>query len=1020
MKITEVAINRPITILMITLIVILIGVISLMRIPIDLMPDITLPSLSISTSYANVGAAEIESSITKLIEEAVASIADVEDITSVSSEGSSQVTVNFKWGKDLDAAANDIREKLDRIKGRLPDDADAPVIFKFDLAAMPILFLGVDSNMDINELQEFIEDKIKYRIERIKGVASIDINGGRKKQVRILLDKEKIETLNISLPKIVSVLRENNINQPAGYIKEGQYQIIFRALGQYENIEDIENRVVETRNGVPILIKDIAKVEMGLEEVTRIVHVNGKTGVRIMVFKQSGENTVQIAEKVLEEIKKINKDFSFIKIFPLIDSSKYIKDAINNVKTSAMYGAMLAILVLLFFLRNIPSTIIIGITIPISIIATFIFMYGLNFTLNIMSFGGLALGIGMLVDNSIVVLENSYRHIIEEKIDRKKGALIGASEVNGAILASTLTTIAVFLPMIFISGIAGIMFKQIAFVVTFSLICSYITAITIIPTATARLLRIDFEHKNKFFEISEKFFISIDNFYTRVLKFCLNHKIFVFSIVIILFVISLLFIKGLGFEFMPASDEGEIRINVETMVGTNIETFYKRFESIYKIIEELVPELENSTANIGGSWQSSATHQGNIRLKLVNLKMRKRSSEQIAMELTKRLSKIPGIKCRVQSSSGLFFMRRLASSSDKISIELRGDDLKQGKQIADKIADEISKINNITDVKVSSEAGRPEKVIRINYIKAAKLGINVSTINDMINIGLGGKVATYLRKSGKEYDILVKYKNAEKYSIDDLLNLPINLADGSKIKLGTVVDFISSSGPIAIERLNQERVIYINANYAGRDLGSIMNDIKEAINRIPISKEFTVNLGGEYEEQQKSYKELIFVLVIAVLLVYMIMAAQFESFIDPFIVLFSVPLAIIGVIFILLFTNTNVSIQVFIGLIILAGIVVNNAIVLVDYTNLLRREYKIELSEAIITAGRRRLRPILMTTLTTVLGLIPLAIGIGEGSEMQVPLARTVCGGLLSSTFITLFLIPVLYYIFEKRIKKYF
>lgn len=1029
MKITEISVNRPVTVLMITLIILLLGYISYTLIPIDLMPDVTYPALTIRTIYSDVGAEEIENTITKPIEAAVAAIADIEHISSVSSEGSSRITLNFSWDKDLESATNDVRERLDRIRGALPDEAEDPILFKFDLSAFPVMILGVESKMNINDLQEYLENQIQYRFERIPGVASADIHGGYKKEIQILIDKEKIEQFNIPLSTIVSSIKENNTNQSAGSIKHGFHDIVIRLKNEYENISDIESRVVTVINNIPILVKDIASVKFTTEKVRQITLVNAQPGVRMAISKQSGSNTVKVANAIQNEIEKINSDYDYIKIFPIIDTSEYIKNAINSVKSAAIFGAILAAFVLLFFLRNIRSTIIISVAIPISIIATFILIYNGGFTLNIMSFGGLALGIGMLLDNSIVVLENTYRHIAEEKIDRRVGAIIGTQEVGMAILASTLTTIAVFLPMLFISGMAGIMFKQIAMVVTFSLICSFVVSITIVPMLSSRYLKI---YKNnvedaktitmRIFSSTEKIFNYIDEQYSLFLKWNLSHKKIVVLIAALFLLSSLYLVRFVGMEFMSSTDEGEIRINVDASVGTNIDVSYERIQLIEEIIKYEIPELDNSTTNLGSGGYGpggGGGHTANIRLRLIKQKDRERSTSDVIEDLNKKLQLVEGVRVRIRSGSGIMMMRTTTSGSgDKIAIEIRGHNLETGRTLTLDLKNKIENIDGITDANISREESRPEENIKIDYFKAARLGLKISDINTLMNIGLSGQTVTYYRYDGKEFNIVVKYQDADNYSIQDLLNFHIPLPEG-KTQLSNFISVVSGEGPVSIERLDQERIITLDVNFENRDLNSVVADIRKVISVTPIPDNFSITIGGEFEEQQKSFKEMLFVLILAIVLVYMVMAAQFESFIDPFIVLFSVPLAVIGVILTLILTDTLFNVQGFIGLIMLAGIVVNNAIILVDYTNLLRRKNKLDLISAVILAGRRRLRPILMTTLTTVLGLMPLAVGLGEGSELQIPLARVVCGGLLSSSFITLILIPVLYVIFENRILKF-
>jgi len=1019
---------------MITLIVILLGYISYTRIPIDLLPDVTFPALTVRTNYPNVGAEEIENTITRPIEEAMAAIADVDNIVSVSSEGSSRVTINFSWGKNLESAAADVRERLDRIKARLPEDAETPILFKFDLSAIPILFLGVESDLPINDLQEFIEDRIKYRFERIAGVASIDIRGGYKKQVKILLNKTKCEQLNIPLSKIVASLKINNTNQTGGSIIEGNQEIIFRANNEFKNIEDIKNRVVTVFQGQPILVKDIAEVEFSIERVRQKTIINSKPGVRIAISKQSGSNTVEVADRVKQEISKINADYSNLKIFPLTDTSLFIKNSIDSLKTSVIYGAALAILILLFFLRNIRSTIIISIAIPISIIATFILVYSYGYTLNIISFGGLALGIGMLVDNSIVVLENIFRHLTtNNNISRKQAALIGASEVSSAIIASTLTTIAVFLPMLFISGFSGIMFKQIAWVVTFSLICSLVVSLTLTPMLCSKFLKHSKTDKNKeknnilktisakFFEFSELFFVKLENSYSNIIDYALKNKKTILFAVLMIIILSIYMSRAIGTEFMPQTDEGEIRITIEAQVGANLQILEDRTLLAQKIALAEVKEMESILTSIGDAGgmpgASSSSNTSSIRIKLKDKKFRKRSAQEIIANLNKKLSSVQGVVCRSRAAASLGIFNRLAGEGDKITVEIRGHNLKAAQKIGADLLKKIEKINGITDARLSRDVGRPEKIFEFDYYKIAKLGLSINDLNDFINIGLAGKTATYYRIAGKEYNVLVQFKNPENYSVAEILQLKIPLPNNNLTSLGNLVLLKDSEGPLSIDRLDQERVLTISANYQNRDLGAIISDLQTLLKSTQTPQDITLRIGGEYEQQQKSFKEMMFVLLLAVLLVYMIMAAQFESIIDPLIIILSVPLAAFGVILIFILTDTLFNIQAFIGVIMLAGIVVNNAIILVDYTNQLIREHSYKPSAAIIEAGKRRLRPILMTTLTTVLGLLPLAIGIGEGSEMQVPLARAVCGGLLSSTLITLVFIPVVLDLKEKLLK---
>jgi len=1023
MNIAQGSVKRPILTTIIFIIIITLGIVSFWRLSIDLMPEVTFPTISVITSYSNVGPQEMEELISRPIEEALAAVQGVEEITSTSTEGTSSVRVSFTWGTDLDVAANDIRDRIDRVMGRLPEDIERPMIRKFDLSAFPIMMIGISSNLNPLDLRQLVEDQIKYRLERVPGVAAIDIRGGLNREIHVDLKSAQLKALGLSTDAIIAALRNENQNIPAGLYEKGNLEVLIRTQGDFRSLDEIEKTVVTIRDGTPILIRDVAIVEDSWQEVRDLVRIDEKTGLRISVNKQSGANTVTAAEAVHAELKKINQDIPQIKLVPLMDTSVYIKQSISNVGQSTLIGGILAIIILFLFLRNLSSTGIIATAIPISIIATFGLMYFSGFTLNIITFGALALGIGMLVDCSIVVLENIYRHREEGK-QPIPSALVGTSEVWSAIVASTLTTIVVFFPVVFLRGISGIMFQQMAYVVTFSLLCSLVVALTLIPMLASRFLRFQpIQHfkgesgLHKIYAVSEETFRRVELQYGQILKWALGHRRIVLITTVVLFAISAFLVRFIGVELMPAADEGEVRVSLEMAVGTRLEVVDQATQTVERIVRQEVPELTSMLARVaGGGWGSSGGHTAEVRITLVPQKDRQRSSEQVANDLRKKLMGLPGVTIRTRAGQGLFILRMGSSQGDNVNIEIRGYDLKVAHELAQRVEQIVQKVRGITDTKISREEGSPEQIIRIDRQKAADLGLSVVRIGNTLQTAIGGTQASYYREGGKEYRILVRLSEEDRRNLADLLDLTVVNSRGEPVILRNVVDAVPQEGPVRIERKDQERIIAVNANFTGRDMGSIVSDIQKQLRSVPIPKDFAIIFGGDYEEQQKAFRELMFGFILAIFLVYMVMAGQFESWRDPFVILFSIPMALVGIAFTMILTGTIFSLQAFIGCIMLAGIVVNNAILLVDYTNQMRRNEGMSLMDAITISGSRRLRPILMTTLTTVLGLLPLSFGLGEGGESQAPLARVVIGGLTSSTIITLVLIPVVYSIFEQRL----
>jgi hydrophobic/amphiphilic exporter-1 (mainly G- bacteria), HAE1 family len=1014
MSLPAASVRRPITAIMLSLVVILLGSIAFTRLPVDLMPELVYPTLTIRTEYPNVGPQEIEDLISRPIEEAVAAIAGVEEITSSSSEGNSTVRVAFTWGTDLDEAADEIRTRIDRIRSTLPEGSQPPRVFKFDLSAFPIIFLGVSSqSMGPIELREFTEERINRRLERIPGVASIDIRGGLRRQIQIELDRDRMLSLGLSADEVTRLLREENLNRPAGKVEEGNLDVFLRTVGEYRAAEEVGATVVAVREGTPIYLRDIAEVKEGVEEITTYTRINGQPGIRVAINKQSGANTVQVANAIQREVERINADYPNVRLITIIDTSQYIKNSIANVRNSAIIGGILALFILLLFLRSERSTIVIATTIPISVIATFALIYFTGYTLNIMTFGGLALGVGMLVDNAIVVLENIFRKR-EEGADAKKSATEGASEVAMAITASTLTTMAVFLPIVFMEGVSGVMYKQLAVVVAFALFASLAVALTLIPVLSSRILGGAAHGKSLLSPVYRRSGAVLDwmeRRYRAAIEWSLANRKKVILGAFLLFIGSLGLVPFIGTELMPKTDEGEVRIDAEMAVGTRLELTDRAIRQLEAIVRQEIPEAQNILTSVGGGgWGASSAHRGDIRVSLVPQSERARSSAEIADALRPKVSRLPGVTVRTREGTGLFVMRIAFGGGDEgLQVEIRGFDLQRGFALAEEVRAAMENVPGISDVRLGRDPGRPERVIRIDREKIARLGLSMNRVASIIETNVAGSRATVLRRAGREYDIFVRLREGDRQILSDIESVSLVSPGGETVALRNVIDISYSAGPVAIDRKDQERVQYVSGNVAGRDLGSVAADVRTALREIDVPDGFALVIGGEYEEQQEARRALLITLLLAIVLVYMIMAAQFEDLLDPFVVMFSIPMAAVGVFVTLFLTKTTFNIQSYIGMVMLAGIVVNNAIVLVDYTNLLRRRDRMPLREAVAEAGRRRLRPILMTTATTLLGLVPLALGFGEGSEVQAPMARAVVGGLAASTFVTLFLVPVMY-----------
>ncbi len=1027
------AIRRRITFIMIYLAVVGFGIYSLTRLNPELLPNISMPIAGVIARYPGAGPEEVENLVTKPIEEAVATVNGATEITSTIREGTSMTIIKFTWGYDMDQAAFDIRDKIDLIEGFLPQDVEKPMVVKFDPTMLPVSYITLSGDRPLSELRKIAEDKVKPELERTEGVASADVFGGLKREIQVNLDKQKMEGYGITADDVVRAIRAQNITMPGGKVDRGDKEFTVRTLGEFDNIEQIKNTIVTVKGTAPVYINDVATVLDAYEEKRAEVRIEGKSGVLLQVQKESGAVTVDVSKKVRDKVENLKTSLpKDVTIAISMDQAEFIKKTIGDLTKNIFQGAILAIIILFLFLHNVRSTLIIGVVIPISIIATFVAMDAFGLTLNMMSMGGLALAVGMLVDNSIVVLENVFRHR-EEGMGKKEGASLGTREVAMPVIASTITTLAIFLPVMLVPGMVGIMSRDLSLTVAMSLTISLLVALTLIPLLTSMFLRLrgeEVKERESFVDRVSDFMGNLlkklDNGYQSVITWSLNHKKPVVFGTLGLLVLSILLIfpfRFVGTEFIPQIDEGFIVIDIKLPEGSRLEETGSITKQVEKIVANEIPERKSVSALIGGvsemmlGGQTGRTSSAMVNVELVDRVDRKRSQEEIEEVIRPKLNDIPGAKITLAGGMEMD-MALMGMGGNQIMVEIYGHDFEELEKIAFKVKDAAEGIRGVRDVKLSREEKEPEIQLHIDRRLAQSLGIPVYTIANAVNANVRGTVASFYREGGEEYNIRVRLNKEDRKTINDILSLPLRTPYGRVIKLSQIVTPLPALGPRMIEHKGQDRIISVNGSIVGRDLGSIVREIKEGLKDIVLPEGYTINIGGQAEEQQKSFMWLSIAFIGAIFLVYMVMASLFESLIDPFTIMFTILLAAIGVIWMLFFTRTTFSVMAFVGLIILVGIVVNNGIVLIHYINLLRREYNKGLREAIILGGRRRLRPILMTALTTIFAMIPMAIGLGRGAEIRMPMARAVVGGLLVSTLLTLVFLPVLYSSFESVIER--
>ena len=1035
MWLTRLALKYPISTFLIGVTILVLGIVSVEQLPIDLLPNVTIPVVTTITFYTGASPMDMEQSVTAVVERGVSSVNDVSYIQSATREGISQVRINFNWGANVDVGLIDVIQRLNRVMNTLPTGVQQPISLRFDITNLPVIQLAVSSST-INErdLYDLAYNTIEPQLEHLDGVASAQVTGGEIREIHVLLDRDRIQALGIPVSKIVTAVQNSNLIEPSGDLKSGVFDYSLKTESLFNLVQPIGDIVLEDTGGVPVRVRDIAKVEDSYQEPTETIRVDSKPGLVLRVQKLAQANTVQVVDNVMKAIPRLTGIPAGVHIALTFDQSLYIRQTINGLSREALVGAFLAMLIIMIFLRNLRGTLIIIVAIPMSILITFImFRFG-NVTLNIMTFGGLALAVGRLVDDSIVELEAISRHYNNPKPGESKAqqTLAAASEVATPIFVSTLSTVIVFLPVVFMTGIAKLLFIPLTLTIAVALFGSFFVSRTITPLMCLKFLPPEKEMDRNSKKLPDRLRVffhdlieRIDHKYERGLAWGLKHRKLIIISILAIAGLSVFLFKFIGTEFFPDQDESVFTVTVKGPVGTRIEETTKTIAGIESIISNNVPELNAMVTDIGvpsaksGNFfgRNTGEHAANIQVSLVPPDKRNRSIFQVMYSLRPKLSNYLGADVTVSPSGFLRFLLNFGSAAP-IDVEITGFDLDQGTKLSNEVLAAVKSTPGAVNVVSSREADLPELDINIDRQKAGILGINVAEISNTINAAINGAVASLYTDpvSGNQYNILVRLDTQYRSSIDDLKKLLITTPSGLQVLLGEVATITQAASPVEIDRKYQQRIIDITADVTGRDLGSVASDIQTKLNSIAIPPGFQVKLGGNVEQQAQTFSSLAMAFALAILLVYVVMASQFQSLLDPFIIMFTVPFGLVGVLWALFLTNTTLSVTSFEGIIVMVGIVVSNGILLVDYTNHLRMKGE-PLERAVIDGGRTRLKPILMTSIATVLGLIPMAMGLG-GEKTQAPLAIAVIGGLALSTLLTLFFVPTLYMIFEKRFRR--
>jgi HAE1 family hydrophobic/amphiphilic exporter-1 len=1025
MNIARFAVTRPVAVVMRIAALVLLGAICLTRLPVDLLPKVAIPTVAVSTQWPNVAPEEIEAQVTRPIEEAVSSATNLYQVSSSTVEGTSTVRVQFQWGTDIGQAAVEVMQLVERASRRFPSDPtlQTPLVFKFDPTQFPILIFGVSGEKDPVRLRMLLDNQIAPMVEAANGVASASVSGGQQRSIIIDVDPDRLRAHHLVLNDVMRRIAQENLNLPAGIAKQSNTEYTIRSLGWFGSIDELGAIPVGSFNGQLVALRDIATVRDAYPEVRLETRLNGEPSAGIIVSKQSGANTVATANAVLEKVARAKKLYPHLQFAVAYDQAKFISQSVSDVKLNALLGGVLAVLILLFFLRNIRSTLVVALSIPTSIISTFALLYLCGFTINTMSLGGLALATGLIVDDAVVVLENIFRHIERDHKEATEAAVSGTNEIVSAVVASTWTVMVVFLPLLLIKGQAGQMFTQFAVVVIFSLAVSLLDATTVVPMLATRLIHgeahresLQNAHRSllgRAFVRFGRWFEALDARYRRGLRWAIHHRALTLGGALVISAGSLLLLPQIGRELMPATDSGDFNVSVKMPVGTAL----AKTNDAMRRVEQIVasdPDVATVFSTVGsggrGGGSSLAPYQGSLSVKLKE--GRKHSTLQVIGNLRRHLSGLPGVMARIFQFD--LVANLMTGGNQNVEIDIFGDDLGTLSSVARDIMQRLNAVPGLENLDVNWQEAMPEIQWKVDRQKALQLGVSFSDIANTLNTATNGSITTYYQEKGFQYPIIVQLPEARRKTVSELENLVVNpsASDGRAVLLRQVADPVYATGPSQITRQDRQRYIAVTGSPQGRSPGEIQADVQKVMEGVHLPSGFYWDWGTNQKRRAEEFAGLGVAIALAIALIYMLLASQFESFVYPLIVLCSVPLSITGVLLALFLTGRSLGLTAMIGMLMLVGIVVKNGILLVDYTNVLRGR-GVEREEAVLTAGPTRLRPILMTASAAMLGMLPLALALGKGSEVQAPMATAVIGGLATSTFLTLFVVPTVYTVFD-------
>ena len=1014
------AVRRPIMTTLCFVAVVILGLFSLRNLPIDLYPDVETNTLMVMTTYSGASAQDIEQNVTRPLENVLNSVSNLKHITSKSRENISVITLEFEYGEDIDVLTNDVRDKLDLVSSMMPDDAETPIIFKFSSDMIPIIMLSVNASESMPGLYKILDDAVANPLARVSGVGSVSISGAPKREIHIYVDPVRLEAYNLTVEQIGSIIGSENRNIPGGSFDIGSDTYSLRVQGEFKASEEMANIVVGTYEGKTIYLSDVARIDDSLEERTQETYNNGEQGAMIVVQKQSGANSVNISDKVLSMLPDLQKQLpSDVKLGIIVDTSDNIRNTIDSLVETVLYALLFVIIVVFFFLGRWRATLIITITIPISLIASFIYLYATGNTLNIVSLSALSISIGTVVDDAIVVLENVTTHI-ERGSDPKQAAVHGTNEVAVSVIASTLTLIAVFFPLTLVTGMTGVLFRQLGWMVTIMMIISTICALSLTPMLCSQLLRRNNRHGKLYtllFTPVNRGLDAFDRGYGRLLAWVVRHKLVTFLVCMGIFIGSLLLVRQVGTEFFPTADDARLRVSLELPIGTRVEISKESTARLVDLWREKYPEIKMinyttgsaSSDNTFASMSDNGPHIVSMNIRLVDPGERERGITEIAASMRKDLRNFPEFK-KAQVSTGGMGM----GGQSTIDYEIYGYDFAETDTVARELQKMLRSIPGTADVIISRADYQPEYQVDFDREKLALYGLNLSTAATYLRNRINGQLASQFREDGEEYDIKVMYAPESRTSLEDIENILIYNSAGKGVRVRDVGKVVERFTPPTIERKDRERIVTVSTVVQDVPMSEVVEASMKQIDEMDIPQGINISLSGSYEDQQDSFRDLLTLAVLIVILVYIVMAAQFESYTYPGIIMTSLLFAFSGVFIILWLTGHTLNVMSMIGAIMLIGIVVKNGIVLIDYISL-NRERGMSIRRAVINGGESRLRPVVMTTLTTILGMVPMAVGTGQGAEMWRPMGTAVIGGLTFSTVLTLLFVPVLYCVFASQ-----